>query len=284
MRLQEKIIGVCIRVYRRSPFYPRLGSLLAKMLSLKQKMVPRKPFIHNLGEYKIWIDLNEVIDANVYYAGSFEPDTERVFAQKVRAGDTVLDIGANIGLHTLSLAHKTGEKGKVIAFEPSRWACERLMKNINLNGYRNIRLENLGLSNVPASGVSLTTRSSYRLDGKIKVHSEIADFTTIDSYCAEQQILCVDFIKIDVDGFEAKILKGAEQILRQSRTRIIFELGPKYLLEAGDSSEELIAYLKGLGYTFFEESSLSPFENLSEAAKKIPSGSTINVYAEQQSA
>ena len=79
------------------------------------------------------LDLNEGIDFSIYLIGSFEPRTHRLYRKIIKPGQTVLNIGANVGSHTLPLAKLVGNYGRVVAFEPTAFAYGKLMVNIALN-------------------------------------------------------------------------------------------------------------------------------------------------------
>ena len=79
------------------------------------------------------LDLREGIDFSIYILGGFEPSTLRLYNGLVKTGDVVLDIGANIGSHTLPLAKLVGNKGHVYAFEPTDFAFRKLNNNLQLN-------------------------------------------------------------------------------------------------------------------------------------------------------
>lgn len=74
------------------------------------------------------LDIREGIDFSIFLLGSFEPSTSKALARLVQTGDYVIDIGANIGAHTLPLAARVGNNGKVIAFEPTEYAFLKLKK------------------------------------------------------------------------------------------------------------------------------------------------------------
>ena len=79
------------------------------------------------------LDLNEGIDFSIYLIGSFEPRTLRLYRKIIKPGQTVLDIGANVGSHTLPFAKLVGNSGRVVAFEPTAFAYGKLVVNIALN-------------------------------------------------------------------------------------------------------------------------------------------------------
>src|SRR3954454_10033377 len=79
------------------------------------------------------LDLSEVIDLSIYLTGYTEYSTVRAYRRLIRPGDVILDIGANIGAHTLQFASLTGPRGQVFAFEPTAFPFGKLKENIRLN-------------------------------------------------------------------------------------------------------------------------------------------------------
>ena len=79
------------------------------------------------------LDLDEGIDFSIFIFGFFEKETSRALDRLVNKGSVVIDIGANIGAHTLPLARLVGKKGKVYAIEPTKYAYRKLIKNLSLN-------------------------------------------------------------------------------------------------------------------------------------------------------
>lgn len=123
-----------------------------------------------------------------------------------RGGELVLDIGANIGYYTLLMSKMVGESGKVYAFEPEPKNFEILQKNIKLNNANNVVIEKLALSDkVGRSFIALSEDSGqHRIsDSGLEIQT-----TTIDEYFGNKKI---DFIKMDAEGSEGKILRGMSQ-------------------------------------------------------------------------
>lgn len=81
------------------------------------------------------LDLHEYIDSALYFRGCFEPTTTAAIKRLCRPGMTILDIGANVGAHTLRFAKLVGERGRVVAFEPMPWPRARLQRNLELNDF-----------------------------------------------------------------------------------------------------------------------------------------------------
>ncbi|MSO73187.1 MAG: FkbM family methyltransferase, partial [Rhodospirillaceae bacterium] len=113
----------------------RTKILIAAMLSRAVRGLRRLLGAGRVGEFDRggfrWrLDLGEGIDFSIYLLGSFEPITLGACRRLINPGDTVLDIGANIGALTLPMARMTGEAGKVYAFEPTAYAFEKLRANL----------------------------------------------------------------------------------------------------------------------------------------------------------
>src|SRR5260370_8697313 len=96
--------------------------------------------IGRTNETQVWrggvrwaLDLREGIDFSIYLLGSFEPRTQKLYRRLVKPGDTIFDIGANIGSHTLPLARLVGSQGRVFAFEPPNFPDPNLLENMDLN-------------------------------------------------------------------------------------------------------------------------------------------------------
>lgn len=233
------------------------------------------------------LHLNEFIDSEVYYYGCFEEDTTRTIKSIVRAGMTVLDIGANIGVHTLPMAKKVGAQGQVIAFEPMAWAQKKLRTNIGLNSFTNIVVEKIALSNKTNTGPAgfRTSWDKYESTSDGVVPEEAVAFDRLDNYVENHNLSTVDFIKLDVDGFECKVLEGAVETLKRFKPTLSMELGNWTLEKQGDTIEALTTLLDSLGYKFFREADFVELSSLDAINREFPDPSTwtINVIVAHSS-
>ena len=209
------------------------------------------------------LDLREGIDLAIYLFGYFERKTVRAYSRILKPGDTVLDIGANIGAHTLPFAERVAPHGRVIAFEPTSFAFAKLRANIASNPRlgRLICAEQMMLAAEGDATLPPLIYSSWPLlrTGEVPhpKHQGVMRETTgarvlsLDGYIAEAGTPRVDFIKLDVDGREYDVLRGTLQTLRRDRPVILMEIMPYGLEECGASLEQLLSLLNSLGYYLF---------------------------------
>ncbi len=262
-------IGFAIKVYRKSPFYPVWGRRFAKLLSFVRRR--DETFIHDLGRFKINLDLANVIDNHIYYTGQWEPDTEKIIRQLVKPDSVCLDIGANIGYFTLTLAELVGRHGKVLAFEPTQYARKRLRENVALNGYLQVDIYPNFVSDKKGRQ-EVKIESTYRLDGRSSAETQEIEAITIDSL----DLAKLEFIKIDTDGNETHIIRGGRQTLKRLKPAMLFEVS-SFLTNHSSSPSELLTELASLDYQFYEESTMRPYESIDQIVDSIPTGRGINV-------
>lgn len=173
-------------------------------------------------------------------------------------GDTVIDAGAHIGLWLMGAARRLGSGGAVHAFEPIPENYHRLHDNLTLNGLSLVRCQNIALADTwgttcmyaashgNSAGASMAWREGVDRQTTISV-------TTLDRYCDEKQIARVHFLKVDVEGAELMLFRGAERLLTRSEApAIMFEVGEELASPLGSSSSQVKELLEGYGYRIFE--------------------------------
>jgi len=189
----------------------------------------------------------------------------------IKPGMTVFDIGASTGVHTLRMAKLAK---KVYAFEPSDWMHERLLQNISLNNFKNVVTNKVALSDV--NGRALYCSEEHdRVDKKPNERKYIKmDYVRLDDYVKENNIKALDFIKIDVDGFECRILEGGAKTIKKYKPIMIIEIGKGLQEQFGRTLSLLITMLKSFGYKFYDEKTEKEYESLVDA---LPDNASINV-------
>ena len=215
--MMPKAVRAAIHFYRRSHVKPLKRPLL-KALECYRMLNRNKTVLATVDGINYELDLNETIDAAIYYEGCFEPYTTEAIRKLCKPGTTVLDVGANAGCHTLRFAQLVGPRGRVVAFEPMSPAFARLKKNVELNVFDNIVLEKMALSNRSRKGQKMVMACSWPLYGVDEVHrhpltrgrvvTDIVDFVTLDEYVQARDVARIDLIKLDVEGHEFKVLQG----------------------------------------------------------------------------
>jgi FkbM family methyltransferase len=264
MRPLDALVRNASRAYRRSPIKPFRGLLvrLLRAYSLRRREVVTA----TIDGIRYRLDLSEMIDSNVLLLGGHEPKTMATVRRHVSGGDIALDIGANAGYYTLPLAQCVGPTGRVFAFEPTQWAYEKLQVNLGLNDFTNIQAEKLALTDSPGrrevSSSETAFRASWPLAGRPQSRpGEVVEFVTLDDYLRDNNVEAVDFLKVDVDGFELRVVRGAVETLRRFRPSMLIEIGKATEAEVGDDPLELVRLLDELGYTFYDDEGRMRFQS-----------------------
>jgi FkbM family methyltransferase len=174
----------------------------------------------------------------------------QVFLERVEPGCTVIDGGAHIGLYTLAAASRVGARGQVYAFEADPYNFAALA--VNARRLSNVRLANKalagrrGVATFFASSGTIGSSLFDRGDDRQKTPVSI-ETTTVDAELAARPRDHVA-IKIDVEGAEEQVLRGAHRTLTQSRTAVVLaEHHPVALRYAGSSSAAMVAALESCG-------------------------------------
>jgi FkbM family methyltransferase len=237
------------------------------------------------------LDLAEGIDLAIYLGDRFEKSTKRALRSLVQPGTVVLDVGANIGAHTLYLAQLVGPSGRVMAFEPTDFAFRKLTRNLELNPSLAPRIRTYNCFLVANDGDCAPTAiySSWPLVREPELHAkhlgramptDRATTRTVDSILTEAGNPPVSLVKLDVDGFECQILRGATKLLRDQRPIFVMELAPYVLDERGTSLAELLSLLRSNEYSLFDERAQAPIRlDVSLLNELIGDGESINVVA-----
>ncbi len=159
--------------------------------------------------------------------GGWEPDAQQLMVKNIRADSVVYDVGANYGIHTLLMA-RLASNGIVYAFEPVPEICTALEENVSINNFQNVRCVRLALSD--CGGEAAFTKGLHVGAGGLTLPSRVPDdqisvtTTTVDQFVFEQNNPPPDFIKMDVEGAEGKVLAGGEQVLKTFRPVLLVDL------------------------------------------------------------
>jgi FkbM family methyltransferase len=235
------------------------------------------------------LDIREGVQLALYL-GVYERATSRRLLEFARPGSIVLDVGANIGAHTLPLARAVGSQGRVVAVEPTDSAFARLVRNRSLNPDLEPRIVTVQSAlGPPGAAAADGYYSSWPLQPVASRHPILrgtrhaatgAKAVTLDDLVASLNLPRVDLVKIDVDGGELEVLAGAGGVIARDSPTVVFEACPYLLAERGRTLDELLAYFLSRDYELLDEASLRPVgDDLSKIAAAIPEGGSQNLVA-----
>ncbi len=150
-------------------------------------------------------------------------------------GRVAYDVGANIGLTTLFLARSVGERGTVIAFEPTPPNADRLVENVRLNQFNNVRLYRVALGEVASTATivhypeavgiaTLREDLNQRYRRQYQAHEFQIEVMPLDTLIMRESLPIPDFVKIDIEGYEYPMLLGARETVEKARPMIFVEL------------------------------------------------------------
>jgi FkbM family methyltransferase len=174
------------------------------------------------------------------------------------------DVGANIGLFTVVASDAVGKAGEVHAFEPCGKTFSRLGENVDLNGVVNVRLNQLALSaepgrlelNVSVDGHDAWNSCAGTLAGGEGTR-EVVEVCTLDGYCMSRK-LWPNLVKVDVEGWEASVLRGGQSVLQSHRSPdLLVEFTRSNCIAAGTSTNELFKQITSFGYELFHVDSVA---------------------------
>ena len=174
-----------------------------------------------LGTARIEVQLDDYIGRTIFM-GCYEPHNTRLLRTVLRPGDTFVDVGANIGYFSLLAAQLVGPKGAVYAFEPFAQNFADLEKNVERNGYLNVKCFGLGCSDT--SEPTFISQIDQRLfpnrtatmvvgPGAPDHVTEKVDNVRLDNFLLGQNVSAIRCMKIDTDGWDHKVLLGAKRLL-----------------------------------------------------------------------
>jgi FkbM family methyltransferase len=190
-----------------------------------------------------------------YFESNYEKANVNFISSNCKRGMTFIDIGAHLGLMSVIAAKLVGPEGSVLSFEPARNTFNIFRKVISMNGLteivkpfemavsdRNTMVDFLIDENEGSNANSMVARPDR------KARSVQVRVISLDSFVIENKINHVDFIKIDAEGVEIDVLKGASEVIRKFKPAIILAIHPRLIRNNGQMFEELLPLIRAMGY------------------------------------
>jgi FkbM family methyltransferase len=207
---------------------------------------------------RLELDLHSHVERQIFYRGFYRPFVRPHFDALLGPGQTVVDIGANVGQYCLCAAARVGPRGRVFAFEPSGRVFEKLKRNIALSGLTNVFADETAISDFEGEAVLHQNREGDRNEGQ-------ASMASLDLHAGAQPIRClplpralaahgverVDVLKIDTQGAEMAVLRGAQALFAR-KPAVLLRCHEEKCNALGDSTVEVQEFLLERGYALYE--------------------------------
>jgi len=224
-------------------------------------------WVHDFGKFKMVLDKTDVdISQQIKVHGWYEDEKfeSEIFSKHLRSGMSVLDLGANIGFYTMLARSIVGPQGRVVAFEPFPDNAELIRESKKENCFDNIIVIEAAVSDTKKrtllhlSPDACSEHSLLNLNFHDNVNSQIlkdiqVNTLTVDGFFEEFfNDYRVDFIKMDIEGYESNALIGMKRVLEENdNISIMTEFWPNGFSIGGNSPTEFLETLMSLGFTIF---------------------------------
>ena len=265
--LPLKIYNLCLFIWLKT-----FGKILSKYKKFKlRKFKNRLVKIFSLSDikFKILLDRkNGTVDETLFLYGFIEEEILNLIKKYSDKKDVFLDIGANIGLHSLFCSNLFK---KVYSFEPIPRLYEQFKKSIEMNNIKNIEAYNYGCSDKNEQKIIYENYKNVGGSSLIDIYGSDTDkkekikLIRLDNFLYNKKI---DFVKIDVEGYELFVLKGMKNILKKYKPKVVLEFS-FFTMQQIDKkmSFELLEFLKKMDYDIVDVRTDTKIENFEEYMK-----------------
>jgi FkbM family methyltransferase len=206
--------------------------------------------------YLMHLNLAHWADRSAFFLNRwYELETQLFMKDIIQPGDTVVDIGANRGMFTLYASHLAGANGKVISFEPNPTSRKLLERELDANKIFNVEVLPYGASNTSVEltlDVPLLNSGEATFGKKIRTENS---FYQVKAQVAPADSMLVGekpaLIKIDVEGFECRVIEGLTDTLTTFHPVVFTEIVEEHLIACGSKTTDLFQQMTALGYKGF---------------------------------
>jgi len=205
------------------------------------------------------LDPRDFVPLTILRTGEWQPEVWDSLSPSLSEGRVFLDVGAHIGYFSLKAAARVGKTGRVLAFEPNPETLRLLRDNVDASHARNVVVEPIACTDreqtltLFAAPIENTGASSLaRANADVAIGETPRAFTVrgrpIDDVVRELNLTRVDVVKIDVEGAEGYVLRGAVDTLKRFHPKVIMEMDPDHLANMQTTVEDLVSIMKTAGY------------------------------------
>ena len=267
-----------------------------------EKMIKNSPEFQLANQFKqgftstsegfdLWIDPNdEILSRSIVYDKIWEPETTKLIKNIIHEGNIGIDLGANIGYFTILMANLVGTSGKIISFEPEPHNFEILQKNIQQNHLENVIPEQSAVGDTDGKiklYLSNTNSGWHKVFPTQFIDYEVSEKNIDVNICSLDKVFFekkIDFIKMDVEGYEWNAIKGGKHILEENQdVKLIFEFFPMALRANGVKPDSVLNYLLNIGFHIYvidENMRLLDF-SIDEFCIRHANYSALNLFCER---
>lgn len=270
-----------------------LAKGLSRTIICARKIAGLGPVTVTVRDGITWnLDMREGIDLAIFL-NQYEQTTKAIYEKLIRPGNSVVDVGANIGAQTLRFARLVGPSGNVLAAEPTDYAFGKLKANLSLNPELSTRVraeQAVILPDETRQGTPqpVEIHSSWPLgDANVDRHPKHggvlqtiagARKISLDRLINESGLERVDFIKIDVDGFEKSVLESATRTFAKFKPLTMIEFAPYLHDHGGAGFQALLDFIASMGYRLEVPATGQQVELAAAAVKALcPDGASIDL-------
>lgn len=235
------------------PKFPGRDFLIVKLPKWFIKEATSSSIVNTRFGFKIKVDptFDQNIENVIYERGVYELGTLSILLSYLKPGNTFIDVGANIGFLSLSAAAIVGKQGEVLAFEPHPDTFKILEENKALNQFSQLQLHQKGMGERHETVMIYSeenNRGGASISNKRSNEGVEIEIETLDDLVLSRK---VDMIKIDVEGYELKVLKGGRALLEKDRPVLILEFSNERVNE--EDPVEMYNWLNDLNiYDFYK--------------------------------
>jgi FkbM family methyltransferase len=253
----------------RVPYHRGKGWIIERLLHLFNLGVDEE-FDVVRGGLRWRLNPADFVQADVFWLGRKDHYDLYHLQQMLQPGHVFLDVGANFGYYSVVLAARLNQQCVVHAFEPNPPTLARLRHHVAINGLDDVvQIYDIALSDQVGTAALATKEGNSGGTHVVPsaATSKLVQLTTLDAFCDEQRLTRLDAIKIDVEGFEERVLLGGRRTLRRWQPVLLLELEPARLHDKQSSVERVVLLLQELGYALFvsRRRTLEPLLHLPEA-------------------
>jgi len=246
-------------------------TLLAHLFRLVSMFLPSPGKVQTFWKDIIYLPEKPAFELIILGASPHWPGSTAAFRECMKSGMAVVDLGAWIGYYTLLAASMVGETGRVYAFEPDPANYALLEKNVLENGYRNIVCRRQAVSD--RSGEARLFAGEYSVSHSLSTFAAVdpsrsipVTTTSLDDFFRGQGWPKIDFIKMNLEGWEGYVIEGMKELMARSpHLKIMMEYYPDLMQKTESDSAAMITRLTDAGFTIRiidEEKGLLPFNDI----------------------